>query len=332
MKVSFSIDRDIKRAVYRQIMSGIASMVRDGQLTPGDKLPSERELANMLGTSRGTVKKAYDELCTNGMLQCTIGSGTFISMEQNVVDTKSKHEALDSIENLARNLIQLGFSYREIETHFNLVINKYKTQSKLVKIATIDCSPEALYTFEDQLNYISQIKIDKILLDDLRAHPSPLSLVSEYDLILTTSTHYDEICSLVSNVSQKIMRAVLSPDRQTVIELAQILKDKQVGAICLSHRYLKVILKFMTRDILEKNTLLINKNNIDIEKFLSDKDYLILPPSAVVENTDMLNLDDFITGGGQVIYFNYQIERGALIYIEERISSILQQKLRGLYE
>ncbi|MBN2558551.1 MAG: GntR family transcriptional regulator [Clostridia bacterium] len=332
MDISFAIDREAKRAAYRQIMSGITAMVRDGQLVPGDKLPSERELALLLGTARGTVKKAYDRLCTNGVAQSAVGSGTFISMGQDVITTNRKQQAVKSIEALADELIGQGFSHREIETHFNLVMNKYKSREGIVSIAVVDCSPEALYTFEQQLGYIPGISMEKVLLEALRKERSPSDMLSPYDLIVTTQTHYDELCELMPRLSGKIMQVVLSPDRQTVIELAQIPKDRQVGSICISEIYMNVISRFMTRDIQPRNKLIAGGPGSVRNEFLKDKDYLILPPQHVVENAGGFELDDFKRRGGRIIYFNYQIERGSLIHIEERISSILKARSGRDYE
>lgn len=332
MIINFKIDRQAKRAVYRQIMSGITTMVQDGLLVPGDKLPSERELADFLGASRGTVKKAYDKLCTNDVAQSVIGSGTFISIGQDVIDNTRKHNAVLSIEALIENLLNEGFSYHEVETHFQLVINKYKRDSNLVKIATIDCSKEALYTFEQQLEYISNISIEKILLKDLKSDSSPMSKLLPYDLILTTSTHYQEVCQLLPNYQTKIMQAILSPERQTVIELAQIPKDKQVGSICLSNRYLQVIFKYMTRDIPMKNTMIVGQKDINLNTFLANKDYLVLPPEGIIQDEEILQLLNNQFKNINTIYFNYQIERGSLIHIEEIISLILDQKIGGKHE
>ncbi|MDX1359067.1 MAG: GntR family transcriptional regulator [Clostridia bacterium] len=328
MKIDFSIDRDAGTAVYRQIMSGITTMVRDGKLVPGDRLPSEREIADHFGISRGTAKKAYDKLCTNGVTQSVVGSGTFISLGQDVISAERKQQALDNIENLVGKLSSDGFSYREIETHFNLVINKYRTRSKLARIAAVDCSPEALYTFEEQLGYIQRAEIDRILLTDLEEEKYPSGFFVKYDLILTTSTHHEEIRNLLPEVDDRIMQAIVSPGTDTVIELARIPKDKTVAVIGLSERYLKVILKFMTRDVAAGNTLVL-PDGCGVGGFLDGKDYLILPPRHILDGTELDDLSDFLSKGGKVIYFNYQIERGSLIHIEEKISEILHKKIGG---
>ncbi len=331
MEINFIIDNNAGRAAYRQIISGITSMVGDGIIKPGDRLPSERELALYLGVSRGTVKKAYDKLCTNGVTQSIEGSGTFISMGQNVISPARKAAAVQEIENLVNRLSEQGFSSMEIDTHFRLVQNKITNSPEIVRIAAIDLSPEALFTFDQQLSYISQIKVDRFLLADLETGKVRPEYFEDYDLILTTSTHTAEISAMLAKQTDRIMQAVVSPDRQTVIELAGIPKDKTAGVMCISRRYLAVIMIFMTRDIHNANTRILESDDVPGEVFLNKLDYIILPPEDVIAGHDVPAMADFIEKGGRIIYFNYQIERGSLMHIEERISSILQRKLGGPY-
>ncbi|MFJ3231297.1 PLP-dependent aminotransferase family protein [Streptomyces sp. NPDC086787] len=53
--------------------------VRDGRLTPGTLLPPTRRLASELGMSRGTTKRAYDQLVAEGYLTARQGSGTRVA-------------------------------------------------------------------------------------------------------------------------------------------------------------------------------------------------------------------------------------------------------------
>ncbi|MBN2882662.1 MAG: GntR family transcriptional regulator [Clostridia bacterium] len=329
MDIKFLIDVNAGRAAYRQIISGITSMVADGDLKPGDRLPSERELAAKLGVSRGTVKKAYDKLCTNGVTQSLEGSGTFISMGQNVISPARKTAAVQEIESLVNRLAELGFSTTEIDTQFRLVMNKFTNSPEVVRIAAIDCSPEALFTFDQQLSYISQVKVDRFLLTDLESGKIRPEQLEEYDIILTTSTHNAEISVMLARLTDRIMQTVVSPDRQTVIELAGIPKDKTAGVLCRSRRYLAVIMQFMTRDINPANIRVLESDPLPEGRFFAKLDYLILPPEDVIAGGDVPAMADFLEKGGRIIYFNYQIERGSLLHIEERISSVLQRKLGG---
>lgn len=65
--------------IYRQVMRQITGAVAGGRLAPGDKLPSQRELAEQLVISHLTVKKAYDELERDGVIETRRGRGTFVA-------------------------------------------------------------------------------------------------------------------------------------------------------------------------------------------------------------------------------------------------------------
>ena len=63
---------------YRQIMRGIQAALSAGALRPGDRLPPQRELANALGVTMGTVTRAYREIDKLGLVKGEIGRGTFV--------------------------------------------------------------------------------------------------------------------------------------------------------------------------------------------------------------------------------------------------------------
>ena len=65
--------------LYQQLREHVLRMIRSGQLEPGGALPAERTLAEMLGVSRLTVRKALDSLVAEGVLLRRQGSGTFVA-------------------------------------------------------------------------------------------------------------------------------------------------------------------------------------------------------------------------------------------------------------
>lgn len=62
-----------------RLSTGLLSLVHDGQLPAGTRLPSERALAAVLGISRNTVAAAFDELRATGALISRRGAGTFVT-------------------------------------------------------------------------------------------------------------------------------------------------------------------------------------------------------------------------------------------------------------
>ena len=72
------LDQDDHRPLYRQVQGRLREAITDHVLAPDDALPPERELANLFGVSRITVRKAIEGLVNEGVLETHQGSGTFV--------------------------------------------------------------------------------------------------------------------------------------------------------------------------------------------------------------------------------------------------------------
>ncbi|MCA9876353.1 MAG: PLP-dependent aminotransferase family protein [Thermomicrobiales bacterium] len=72
------LDTEDATPLYRQLERALASAIGDGTLAPGDRLPSERTLAEQLGVSRTTTVMAYRELEARGLVRGSTGRGTFV--------------------------------------------------------------------------------------------------------------------------------------------------------------------------------------------------------------------------------------------------------------
>jgi GntR family transcriptional regulator len=82
------VSRQSKSPLYEQIYQLLRNKIIDGQLRPGDLLPSEAELVELYQVSRATVRQALDELVSDGLIQRRQGRGTFVAppnVEQGLV-------------------------------------------------------------------------------------------------------------------------------------------------------------------------------------------------------------------------------------------------------
>ncbi len=57
-----AFDAQSPKPIWRQLHEQIQQLITQGELRPGDSLPSERDLSQNLGLSRSTVKRCYDEM------------------------------------------------------------------------------------------------------------------------------------------------------------------------------------------------------------------------------------------------------------------------------
>lgn len=70
--------------LYHQIKSDILQQIKTHQLNPGDKLPTEKALADLYFVSRITISKALNELKEEGILTSYPGKGTFVQNSASV--------------------------------------------------------------------------------------------------------------------------------------------------------------------------------------------------------------------------------------------------------
>lgn len=73
------IDTDAGIALYRQIKQDLTRRIAQGELRPGEALPSEAELCERYGVSRPTLRQATQDLIREGLLVVRRGVGTFVA-------------------------------------------------------------------------------------------------------------------------------------------------------------------------------------------------------------------------------------------------------------
>ncbi|MBC8099313.1 MAG: GntR family transcriptional regulator [Armatimonadetes bacterium] len=67
--------------LYEQLYTYIANAIAQGKLTPGDRVPSENELAEQFKVSRITSKAALEKLYRDGLIERKRGKGSFVSLK-----------------------------------------------------------------------------------------------------------------------------------------------------------------------------------------------------------------------------------------------------------
>jgi GntR family transcriptional repressor for pyruvate dehydrogenase complex len=68
-----------RKTFSRRVVENIRDLIATKQLQPGDKLPSERELAEMMSVSRPTIREAFKILSAMGLLSIRQGNGVFVA-------------------------------------------------------------------------------------------------------------------------------------------------------------------------------------------------------------------------------------------------------------
>ncbi len=78
MELPIELDAASNVPLHRQLYDRLRAAILEGRVTPGTRLPSTRALAEALGISRSTITSSFAQLHSEGYLQATTGSGTYV--------------------------------------------------------------------------------------------------------------------------------------------------------------------------------------------------------------------------------------------------------------
>lgn len=71
--------RDARMPARQWLYSALRAEILEGRLRPGARLPGTRDLAAQYGLSRGTIVSAFEQLQSEGYVEGSVGSGTYVS-------------------------------------------------------------------------------------------------------------------------------------------------------------------------------------------------------------------------------------------------------------
>ncbi len=99
------------RRLYRQVADQMRGLIERGDFAPGSRLPSERELAELLAVSRPTVREALIVLEVEGFVHIRMGSGVYVSARSPAGDAFAPTEAEGPFELLqARAVVECAIA------------------------------------------------------------------------------------------------------------------------------------------------------------------------------------------------------------------------------
>lgn len=110
-----SLDHRGRVPIYRQIVEQIRRLVEQGRLSPGERLPTIRDLAADLEINFNTVARAYRILHDAGLISTQQGRGTYV-VGPGDDGVRSRRDALNAIlEDALEEAAELGFTRPEVE-------------------------------------------------------------------------------------------------------------------------------------------------------------------------------------------------------------------------
>ncbi|HJN73673.1 MAG TPA: GntR family transcriptional regulator [Myxococcota bacterium] len=113
---------------YRQVSDQVTELVESGALVPGQRLPSVRELAKQLLVSLITIRRAYADLATAGLIVRRQGQGTFVAYNDNGAARAQavRAEAIEALGQAIARARRAGLEPDEIVEVVNTLLQEPK--------------------------------------------------------------------------------------------------------------------------------------------------------------------------------------------------------------
>ena len=323
MSEFFQVNPQLEIPIYQQLVDHIRAGIKSGRLPAGTKLPTVRELAERMNLAMGTIKRAYDELEKAGLVEKIRGRGTFVSYQPESAESR-KDRAMAAIDRLLEQLEDMGFSVHEINIFLQLKLRELASRQSDLKVAVVECNPEILSQLCEQLRRIDHLALYSHVLDEVLAYP--YKIAEDMDLVITTQEHAGTLEKMIPS-SRKIAKIALSPRAECIAEIVRLQAGEAAGILCASLRFGELMARvcgvFAPQAAVDRPCLL----GSGCGAYLADKSAVLVPENYErYADADALRaLEDF-SRRGRIIPCAYQIDEGSLMYLEEKIQSLLNKE------
>ena len=117
------INTSLMVPIYEQIVDQIKMLIRNGELKENDNLPSVRTISKELKISALTVKKAYDNLESEGFTVTVHGKGTYVAATNTELLLEEQKKELEAdLEQAIQKGRRCGISDEDIKSLFELIL------------------------------------------------------------------------------------------------------------------------------------------------------------------------------------------------------------------
>lgn len=106
--------------IYMQIMQKVREAIASGELAPGARVASVRELAGVFAVNPNTMQRALNELEREGLLVSERTSGRFVTKDSAQIDAMRRQLAEEAAARFRREMQTLGFSEAEMLAFFRV--------------------------------------------------------------------------------------------------------------------------------------------------------------------------------------------------------------------
>ena len=172
--------------LHESIVEQFHTLIQDGALEHGVKLPSERVLAEQLKVSRSSVREAIRTLELQGLVVSKHGSGTFVNTQ-----------SLDAVTTLMTSSLGVGLDALEAQLH-DIFEVRHLLEPQLAVLAAQRATPE-------DVERLSSILVEQQR--QIMEGETGVDADTEFHFALATATHNTALVKVVSAVEDVLRQS-----------------------------------------------------------------------------------------------------------------------------
>jgi DNA-binding transcriptional regulator YhcF (GntR family) len=230
--MEFTVDPGLPVALGVQLRGLIEYGVACGQLMPGDRLPSVREMATEVGIAPMTVSLVYKQLQKAGLIEAQRGLGTFVSRGAAGFARPQLVALQRRIDELIKSAAAEGIDAADLARLFNARLHRLVTPTRALRIVFVGVFAEATraYVAEIQRRLPAGDAITGITLDEFARSEIARQRAMNADLVVTFPNRRAEVVELVGPGRRVVTIRFIAADR-TRAALAQIDPKARLGIV-----------------------------------------------------------------------------------------------------
>src|SRR4030095_15107847 len=210
--MEFAVDHSLPVALGVQLRGLIEYGVACGQLMPGDRLPSVRDMAAQLGIAPMTVSNVYAELQETGLIEAHRGKGTFVSRAAAGFARPQLAVLQRRVDDLISGALAEGIGAAELARLFNARLHRSETTGRPLRMVFVGVFAEATraYVVEIQRRLPRGQPLTGITLDEFARSDVARQRALSADLIVTFANRKAEVVDLMGSERRGFSHPVLS--------------------------------------------------------------------------------------------------------------------------
>lgn len=243
--VQFFVDKSNKVPLYLQLTDEIKYYISTGVLGENDRLPPVKVLAKNLGINFLTVRKAYKELETAGLLDVRHGEGTFISLtnvgtrarqrskkNENALQSDIRQQFADAAKELFEKHSRRGLDIADAKKIVDDAFAAIERSLAEPRVVFAECNQFQVDQISEILEKELKLGVEPILIEKIEKRiPSWMNDRREVNIV-TTGFHVDEIRRAVGEMPIQIDVLITNLDPKTRRELEAVGEKGKYGFIC----------------------------------------------------------------------------------------------------